>query len=304
MVDTKNLHRHDYIILGADRWALQLGCLLKKADRNYLIINSGQESENTEGLEIENGVRIFYIDKNRADRRFALIDESGNLYNTRILLISGSGGPRKGQRFNDNIFANSCRPQKTDNGLPIITAELESTNIEGLFFLGNHTNMRAYREQRGTWDRDFQVTMLHRFLEHKYHNVDLCRHRIPHNAETVKNLVHNRMNLTNTGWRRPDYIGDFLVVEDDGKTARFYAQLTPDYFREHIARPDMIYYTLTIDDQEKQTPNTIVSKCQGWEIISECRLSGDPAHSLTYWNSKVDEIVAAGTTRQAAAPPF
>ena len=304
MAEIKTLNRYDYVILGADRWALQMGALLKKAERNYLIVDATQNIDNSEELNIQLETRIYYVDKNKATKRFELIDENGNFYDTKALLVSSSFDAKEGQRFEDQIFANSCRPQRTENGLPVISAELESNNIENMFFLGNHTAMRAYGDLSNVGDKAFWVNMLHRFLEQKYHGIDLCRHMIPHDADTVKNLVHNRMNLTQIGWSRPDYIGDFLVVENGGKTARFYSQLTSDYFREHIAHPEMIYYALTIDSKKTEAAGTVVSKCQGWEIISECRLSGDPAQGMAYWNSKIDEIVTASISSEAHTGPL
>lgn len=149
MLHQENIFKVDFLILGAGAIGLQMGSLLEREGRDYLIL---EESVRPEDLFQENGTNMmragdcdiawtelrirynahaFHIDRRSG---YEIIDQSGRVYRCKVLLIAD--GLSRGGHFNDTVFARSCWPaRRTGRNYPAVTGRFESLNQPHMYFL-------------------------------------------------------------------------------------------------------------------------------------------------------------------------
>jgi hypothetical protein len=168
----------DYLVIGAGRAGVQLGSLLRRAGRDYLILEAGQRPASggvqrtlprrprhgqapAQWLNISYDTRAACITRD-ASQHFVVVDQHGRVYRARRLIVAtGLSRPyippvvqlgfdrtiiyagRRPDRLDSTIFGESCRPELTAGGrLPALTSEWESVNVPDLYFAGTLTRVR------------------------------------------------------------------------------------------------------------------------------------------------------------------
>lgn len=155
-----------------------------------------------------------------------------------------------GFRFDDSLFDSSCKPNLAiNNRFPAQTSEWESTNIKDLYFTGVLMHQRDFKKKQSGFIHGFRynVRALHLILERKYHDRDLPNQSIEATAESLTKAVIDRVNQSSALWQQTGFLCDLIIVDNNGKTARYYQDLPTDYIHDCDLGQHDNYYTVTLE---------------------------------------------------------
>ncbi|MEL7241158.1 MAG: NAD(P)-binding domain-containing protein [Cyanobacteria bacterium J06573_2] len=155
-----------------------------------------------------------------------------------------------GFRFDDSIFAKSCKPELTiNNRFPSQTSEWESTNVNDLYFAGVLMHMRDYKKKQSGFIHGFRynIRALHHLLELKYHGQNLPYEVIAATAEDITNAILKRVNQSSGLWQQTGFLCDLIVVSEKDEAAVYYPELPNDYIYESEFSQFQHYYIVTLE---------------------------------------------------------
>jgi len=155
-----------------------------------------------------------------------------------------------GFRFDDSIFAESCRPALTINDrFPAQTSAWESTNVQDLYFAGTLMQACDYRRTMSGFVHGFRhnVAALARVLEERYERQPWPHVTIEPTAGSVMRHVMDRMNRAPSLFLQPGFLVDVLVVPTSGGPARYYEDIRRDYVRDGSLGRHEHYYLVTLE---------------------------------------------------------
>lgn len=157
-----------------------------------------------------------------------------------------------GFRFDDSIFADSCRPQRTACGrLPRLRGNWESVNVPDLYFAGTLMQELDYKRSQSSFIHGFRyaVRTLFHILEQRDQGVHLPCDHLPITSDTIADKVLERANQASSLWQLVGFMCDVLVLPRDkeGKGSWYY-DLNHQYVRESAwaADGDCEYYTIAM----------------------------------------------------------
>lgn len=155
-----------------------------------------------------------------------------------------------GFRFDDSIFDETCRPELTiKNRFPAQTSAWESTNVKELYFAGTLTQMRDFKKTTSGFIHGFRynVRALFRILESRYEGVEWPNRKVKPTPEALTEAVIERINKSSALWQQHGFIGDLLIVPEDGSDARYYEEVPMHYVHDTEFGQHDQYYTLTLE---------------------------------------------------------
>ncbi|MFF8848211.1 NAD(P)-binding domain-containing protein [Streptomyces sp. NPDC015127] len=136
-----------------------------------------------------------------------------------------------GFRFDDSLFAASCRPALCHDGrYPAQTSSWESVNVPGLFFAGTLMHARDYRKTMSGFIHGFRYNV--RFLADLLGSKESGR-PLPSQEVSISHaltdLVLSRINTSSAMFLQPGYLGDVFTVDEDDGCVRHYRDIPIDY---------------------------------------------------------------------------
>ncbi|MDJ0840347.1 MAG: NAD(P)-binding domain-containing protein [Acidobacteriota bacterium] len=152
-----------------------------------------------------------------------------------------------GFRFDVSPFDEPCRPALVfEDRFPAMTSEWESTNVPDLYFAGVIMQSRDYKKKQSAFIHGFRynIELLHRLLEQKYHDLPLAFRRLRPDPTTLMEAVIRRVNYASSLWQQTGYFCDALIVQGD--EAAYYGDLTLDYVHDKFGACAQ-YYTVTLE---------------------------------------------------------
>lgn len=155
-----------------------------------------------------------------------------------------------GFRFDDSIFDASCRPAMWNgNRLPEQTSEFESTNIPDLYFTGTLTQMRDYKKATSAFIHGFRYNAraLFHLLESKYHGTAWPCAEVEQTPEGLVEAMLARINRTSALWQLFGFMGDVIVLSEEGDRARYLRELPVDYVLESDVSRNPAYFVVTLE---------------------------------------------------------
>ena len=170
-------------------------------------------------------------------------DEEEDLIYDRVILCSGF-------RFNNSLFDESCCPELTINDrFPKQTSEWESTNVKDLYFAGVLMHQRDFKKKQSGFIHGFRynIQALHSILEKKYHHQEWSNQQLEIKAESLTEAIIQRINTSSSLWQQTGFIGDLIVISDNGKEARYYHNVPTDYIHDSDFGKQEHYYTITLE---------------------------------------------------------
>lgn len=169
--------------------------------------------------------------------------EQEDLVYDRIILCAGF-------QFDNSIFDNSCQPALVINErFPEQTSEWESTNIKDLYFAGVLMHMRDFKKKQSGFIHGFRynIQVLHRILEQKYHQQELSYELIANNAESLTDAIIKRVNTSSALWQQSGFLCDLIVISSDIINASYYQELPNDYIHSSKFGHCEHYYTISLE---------------------------------------------------------
>jgi thioredoxin reductase len=165
-----------------------------------------------------------------------------------------------GFRFDDSIFAPSCRPDLViDDRFPAQTSQWRSTNVDHLYFAGTLMQVRDFKKSTSGFIHGFRycVRALHRMLEDRYHGVPWPHREVDADPAELTSMIIDRVNRTSALWQQFGVLADLIVVDGAaGGGARYYEELPTEY--AHDSRFDAAsYFLITLEygpDHDKLDP--------------------------------------------------
>lgn len=154
-----------------------------------------------------------------------------------------------GFRFDDSLFDESCIPATAITGrFPAQTAAWESTNVPNLYFAGTLMQMRDFQAKQSAFTSGFRynIHLLHRLLEARYHGVPLPALQVECTPEAIVEQMVHRANTSSSLWHQHGYLCDALVIRP-GQPALYYEDLSIDYVVESELGQHEHYYLLTME---------------------------------------------------------
>ncbi|MFE4016979.1 NAD(P)-binding domain-containing protein [Streptomyces sp. NPDC059101] len=124
-----------------------------------------------------------------------------------------------GFKMDTTIFTDSARPRLALNDrFAEITPAWESTTVPDLFFAGTITQVLDRRKYTSSVLHGFRYSTraLHRFLEQRYEGLTWPGQDLPADASAVADAVLARINRSSGLWNQFGFLGDVLVLHDDG----------------------------------------------------------------------------------------
>jgi thioredoxin reductase len=155
-----------------------------------------------------------------------------------------------GFRFDDSIFDASARPALTINDrFPDQTSAWESVNVKDLYFAGTITQMRDFKKTTSGFIHGlrYNVRALYRILESRYHDVEWPSRAIAADPAGLADAVLARINRASVLWQQFGFLGDLVVVGDDGRSARYYEELPVAFMHDSDFGRNADYYVLTLE---------------------------------------------------------
>jgi thioredoxin reductase len=155
-----------------------------------------------------------------------------------------------GFRFDDSIFDDSARPALTINDrFPDQTSAWESVNVKDLYFAGTITQMRDFKKTTSGFIHGlrYNVRALYRILESRYHDVAWPSRAIAADPAGLADAVLARINRASVLWQQFGFLGDLVVVGDDGRSARYYEELPVAFMHDSDFGRNADYYVLTLE---------------------------------------------------------
>ena len=168
-----------------------------------------------------------------------------------------------GFRFDASVFADECRPELTiKDRFPAQTDAWESTNVPDLFFAGTITQVRDFKKSTSGFIHGFRygVRALHRILEQRYHGRPWPRRELPGTPQALAGAVIERVNRTSALWQLFAFLGDAVVIAEDG-TVGYHEEVPVEHLHRAVGDgrfgPVDRYLTVTLEygaDHDKVNP--------------------------------------------------
>jgi acyl-CoA synthetase (AMP-forming)/AMP-acid ligase II/thioredoxin reductase/acyl carrier protein len=155
-----------------------------------------------------------------------------------------------GFRFDDAFFDESCKPELAiHDRFPKLTSGWESTNVPDLYFAGTLMQQRDFKKTQSAFIHGFRynVEMLSRLLNEKYHQRPLASVRIPASPAALANRILERINRNSSLWQQTGYMCDVIVIPSDGSPAEYFEDLTCDYAHDRWTDASDHYYLVTME---------------------------------------------------------
>jgi thioredoxin reductase len=168
--------------------------------------------------------------------------EKEDLVYDRVILCAGWS-------FDASIFDEHCRPALTiNNRFPDLTSEWESTTIRDLYFAGTLMHMRDYKESTAGFIHGYRyaVEALYRILECKYAGQAWPNYTIGATPDEMTAVVLKRVNRTSALWQMFSFLGDLIVVSEEGSQATYYEHIPVDYVFDTLGQHEH-YYIVTLE---------------------------------------------------------
>jgi hypothetical protein len=176
--------------------------------------------------------------------RFVRADErQKNIAYDRVIACTGF-------RWDASIFAANSRPELTlDDRFPAQTSAWESVNLPGLYFAGTITQPRDYKVSTSAFVHGFRynVRALHRILEAKNHDNPWPATPLAPEPEKLMEAVVVRVNRTSALWQQFGFLGDVIVLAEDGEIARYYEEMPVDYVKDSEVGKGGAYFVVTLE---------------------------------------------------------
>ncbi len=186
----------------------------------------------------------------REDGRYAVAvrythasEECEELHYDRVIACTGF-------RFDDSIFDASARPALTINDrFPDQTSAWESVNVTDLYFAGTLTQMRDFKKSTSGFIHGYRYNSrtLHRILESRHHSTPWPSHTIAADPAGLADAALARINQASALWQQFGFLGDLIVVNEDGRSARYYQELPTAYVPDSDFGKNTDYYFLTLE---------------------------------------------------------
>ncbi|HEX3552502.1 MAG TPA: NAD(P)-binding domain-containing protein [Thermoanaerobaculia bacterium] len=155
-----------------------------------------------------------------------------------------------GFRFDAAIFDESARPALTLNDrFPDQTSAWESVNVKDLYFAGTLSQMRDFKKATSGFIHGFRYNAqaLHRILDSRYHGVPWPSRVIAADPAGLADASLARINQTSALWQQFGFLGDLIVVDGDGRSARYYPELPVAFLHDSDFGQSADYYVLTLE---------------------------------------------------------
>lgn len=155
--------------------------------------------------------------------------EAEDLHYDRVICCTGF-------RFDDSIFAATCRPQLAlDDRFPDLTTSWESVNVPALYFAGAIMQMRDFKKYTTGFIHGFRynIRSLHRFLEQRYHAVEWPGRQIELDPQSLTDAVIARVNKASGLWQQFNVLCDTIELAGDRSMACYYEEMPVEYVHEH-----------------------------------------------------------------------
>lgn len=154
-----------------------------------------------------------------------------------------------GFRFDDTAFDESAKPELTIfNKFPSLTAEWESINQPGMYFIGTLMQMRDYKKTTSGFIHGFRynVQAFGKLIAEKYHATEWPYTEHPFDSEIMTERILSRVNGSSALWQQQSFLGDVMVVQADG-TIRYYEGMPVAYLQKHYVDNDKRCFVLTLE---------------------------------------------------------
>lgn len=214
------------------------------------------------------------------DATIQKIEKSGDKYIVSVIYSHANGETEDliydrviscmGFKFDNSIFAESCRPQLAINDrFPAQTSAWESTNIEGLYFAGVLMQMRDIKKSTSGFIHGFRynVRVLHKILEYKNHKKPFDYASITTSAEALASSVIKRVNQTSALWQQFGFLCDILVVT--GKETKWYQEFPLDFVHDGSFGDLKDYFILTLEFGKVNGDPFAIDRCPMPEMAKE-----------------------------------
>jgi cation diffusion facilitator CzcD-associated flavoprotein CzcO len=164
-----------------------------------------------------------------------------------------------GFRFDASIFDADAAPAlAVHDRFPALTCEWESVNQPGMFFAGTIMQGLAYRKATSGFIHGFRynIRTLAHILGTRFHGEPWPADTLPFEVDAVAGRVLQRVNRASDIWQQQSFLGDAVLVRDDG-TVEWRESLPVAYIREKFAAAGRRVFMLTLEfgpDDGKHDP--------------------------------------------------
>lgn len=154
-----------------------------------------------------------------------------------------------GFRFDASIFDEETTPELTIfDKFPNLTCEWESVNQSDMFFIGTLMQMRDYKKTTSGFIHGFRynVQAFSKLLSEKYHDQEWPNSEHPFDSKILTERLLQRINGCSALWQQQSFLGDVLVVQDDG-SIRYYEGMPVAYLQKQFIDKDKRCFVLTLE---------------------------------------------------------
>lgn len=128
----------DHIIIGDNNQARELASFFKMARRGYLILSPSGSKAGHDHISVINSQPQAITNTGIPKDTFKITDQQGRIFRSRSITFADPS------LIIEKMFHPQCTPRRDwETYQMLMTSELESINVDGLFFLGittsNHT---------------------------------------------------------------------------------------------------------------------------------------------------------------------
>ena len=155
-----------------------------------------------------------------------------------------------GFSFDADHFDESSQPQMhLDDRFPEMTAEWESVNVPGLYFIGTVMQSRDFKKTQSSFIHGFRynIRALFNLLRHKNHELDLPTESFPLEAEAVAEGVLQRITRFPTLWHQPGFLCSVVVLDQENDRMVYHPELPVDYVTDTELWPVDDYFMFTLE---------------------------------------------------------
>jgi thioredoxin reductase len=190
-------------------------------------------------IEQRNGELVAHIAFTQAE------GQTMELAYDRILVCTGF-------RMDGSIFDESCRPEmvpELKNRYPAFTAEWESVNVKDMYFIGVLMGAKDVGKYFSSFVSGYRynIRVLHKLLEQKYHDVELPYQSISPNPQAIASQILERASRASAILLQPGFICDVLVVPETGEPIRYYPEINVEYVFNSPLCQRGHYYLITLE---------------------------------------------------------
>ena len=157
-----------------------------------------------------------------------------------------------GFRMDNSIFDETCQPQmvpKLKYKYPAMTSEWESVNVKDMYFIGVLMGAKDERKYFSSFVSGYRynIRVLHKLFEQKYHGVELPYELIPINPEKLADVILERVSRASGLLLQQGFICDLLVISQEEAQGRYYQEINLEYVHDNSLAQNRQYYTITLE---------------------------------------------------------